>query len=144
MPISTPQRYTTGDFTFEISGRVGKARTRIRPLQVGRYANILRDNPEIWTEAAQNLANILRRNIPVDTGRLRNSVRVERYGRNVFVTLGPDNRYYALPANRTSRRAGYIEKSLNQISRQMSEAARSVRSTEELQDELSGQMRRIR
>lgn len=169
MALNSPQRYTSRGLTFEITGRPGVSRTRIRLLYQGRYGRVLRENPTIWTTAAGLMAQYLRENMPVDTGMMVASVRVENPGRIPIVTFGPNaynraklkaqqagrvykprkqnpkkSKNYGLWANDTSFNAGFIEDAINRTAAEIVRIAEQVEDAQQAQQELFGQMRRIR
>lgn len=110
-------------------------------LLQGRYARVLRQYPHIRAQYIPELAQELYARVPVATGMLRASVRIEFLGRSPQVSLGPEpfnrarllaqqagrtytprkrrpklSRYYALPANANSRRVEYLEDSIEYVS----------------------------
>ena len=119
MAIVRPQRFASRGLVWQITGTPYRRRTRIRLLRQGRYRTQL--DVGMRRRAARDLTLRLRRNTPIDTGALRQS----GHNEGDAAILGPrrrpvdNSKFYALPANRRSRRPAYIERSINQTSRDM-------------------------
>lgn len=158
--IETPTTYESSGVVWSVRGRPGSARTVIKMLVRGNYAQCIRKHPEIVDLGVQTLAEELRNRAPVDTGMLRSSIRINPMSGLPSVTLGPEpynrtamkaalagrtvrrrrggrprlSKYYAIYANRSSRRPNYIEDSLIAASR---EVARACRQYVEMEENLS-------
>ena len=134
MPISSPERLDVDGLVWSVTGTPHRARTVIALLNQGPYADCLRESPDLREVAVETLRDALVAEAPVDTGMLRDSIRIELGGR-AAVSLGPNlyDRtalktgrvrggkvrrvgYYALPANDRSHRPGYVERSVNRAS----------------------------
>ena len=141
--MALPGRYESAGMVWSIKGAPYARRTRITLLIQGRFAQCLRDHPELVRNALQTLARALQANTPVDTGSLQASVRIEFMGAGA-VSLGPEpynraqlkaaqagriykqrvrrpklSRFYAIPANARSGNPSYIEQSIDLASVQV-------------------------
>ena len=135
---------TSHGLVWRIGGREYVTNTTITLLMQGRYARALREQPALVRQATERLAQLLRVFSPIRTGRLRGSIRIGSWGNTPSVILGPEkfNRqaaiarmegrtyrprkrnpkltgFYALPANRRSRRPNYIERAIDVVSREI-------------------------
>ena len=91
MPISQPGYVRPSRGTvWWITGVPYKSQTRIRLLARGKYAECIRNHPELVDIATTVLVEELRNRAPVHTGRLRSSIHVTGRGRFASVLLGPD------------------------------------------------------
>ena len=126
MAISRPQRYHTRGLSWQITGTPGVRQTRIRLLGQGRF------DLGVRRLAARDLVLRLRRNSPVDTGAMRQSERNEGDAAIIGPRRRPGDRskFYALPANRRSRRPGYIERSINQTTNHVLKYERQQRAAD--------------
>ena len=150
MPLSAPGRIRPRvGLVWAVTGAPYSRRTRINLLLRGRYAQCLRDHPELRLQAMTVLFANLFQNVPVDTGQLRASIRLEQGGRSPQVSLGPEpynrsrlkatlagrvyrqrvrrprpSRFYALPANTRSFSPAYLERSINESSMQIIQLCR--------------------
>ena len=113
MAITRPQNYTARGLTWQITGTPYVRRTRIRLLAQGRF------DVGVRRLASGDLVLRLRRNSPVDTGAMRQSVHQEGDATIIGPRRRPGDRskFYALPANRRSRRPAYIERSISETTR---------------------------
>lgn len=139
--VSTTEHYRHRGFEWSIRGQEFVHRTVIELRISGPYAKCLRDHPEIRLEAMRLLLIELQKEVPVATGMLYASIRLENRGRSPTVTLGPEPynrsallalqagrvyrprkrkpklaRHYARPANVRSGRPGYIYKAIDTVS----------------------------
>ena len=146
MQYAFPGRYRPSvGLVWSIRGMPYSRRTRIELLSRGKYAQCLKDHADLRLIAAQTLVGTLQQLVPVDTGSLRASIRLEQGGRNPVVSLGPEpyNRqrmvatlagrvyrqrkrgrvvlakYYGIPANHRSGSPSYIERSIDVASKQI-------------------------
>lgn len=143
---------TASGLVWRIGGTPGTTNTTITLLVQGQYASVIRKHPDIRQDAAERLADYLRRGAPVDTGRLRASIRIVTAGIGPTVILGPDkyNRaqvkamqagrqyrprkrrprltgFYAMHANERSRRPQYIEKAIDRASAEIARELTALR-----------------
>ena len=151
---SAPTKFNVRGLVWSIRGEPYTRRTRIELLLQGPYAMCLRENPTLRIGAINTAVGALRINTPVDTGQLRRSIRVSNRGGSPVISLGPEpydrallksiqagrplqrrrgkrvvlSKYYALPANATSHRPEYIERSLRTASGPIITACRNYAS----------------
>jgi len=134
MPISGPRKMRSRGLVFDVRGRPGQRRTAIALLLQGPWAATMRRTPGLRRQIVQDVSRRLRAGAPVDTGKLRASIHYSVIGRGPMAVLGPQPydrrkmknpgvrrrrpgrpklaRFYALPANVTSRRKGYVDRAV--------------------------------
>lgn len=150
MAIGSAQRFESHGLTWEITGTPYVRRTRIRLLRTGECAKFL--DGGIRRRAARRAVLVLKRNAPVDTGKLRESI--HNVDDAVIIGPKPYNRqklkaqragriykqrkrgrvklakWYALPANVRSRQPEYVERSLAMVSKEIKDLCDGVVSAE--------------
>ncbi|MDE0004539.1 MAG: hypothetical protein OXQ29_17765 [Rhodospirillaceae bacterium] len=139
---NAPTRRTYSGIVYSIQGKPYQRRTVIRPLVQGRYARTLRYERRLIRQLVGMIRDDLKRNAPVDTGKLKASIHASVIGRGPIVVLGPQpynrarlkaqqagrvykrrkpnpkkSKFYGIPANVRSRQPQYIDRSLRNASR---------------------------
>lgn len=163
MALSGPGAIVFYSLRWRVQGTPGQSRTTINLLRQGQHADCL--DQAMRRRAARLLVPLLRKYVPVDTGELRQSI----VNNGEFVHLGPrpynrqrlkairegrtyrqrkrgpvvKAKYYALPANVTSRMPEYIERAIEEVSLEIVRLCQQTRDADtemrDLQAVLAGQ-----